>query len=95
MAPEIKILSPDDQAILHNVAPAVFDNPLTPQRVTEFLGDDRHHLVVAVDQGQMIAEMWINEVGVAPSHQGQGVGKAMVQNSCSTRSAWVAGRRGF
>jgi aminoglycoside 6'-N-acetyltransferase I len=23
--------------------------------------------------------MWINEVSVAPSHQGQGVGKAMVQ----------------
>ncbi len=109
MAPEIKILRSGDQAILDNVAPGVFDNSLNPQLVTEFLGDKRHHLVVAVDQAQVIglasgvhyvhpdkpSEMWINEVGVAPSHQGQGVGKAMIQEllqhakRLGCREAWV------
>jgi ribosomal protein S18 acetylase RimI-like enzyme len=48
---------------------------------------------VAIDQGQVIgfasgvhyvhpdkpAELWINEVGVAPDHQGRGVGKAVMR----------------
>lgn len=109
MAPEIKILRSGDQAILNNVAPGVFDNSVNPQLVTEFLDDKRHHLVVAVVQGQVIglasgvhyvhpdkpSEMWINEVGVAPSHQGHGVGKAMIQallqqaERLGCREAWV------
>jgi aminoglycoside 6'-N-acetyltransferase I len=109
MAPEIKILRSGDQALLDNVPAGVFDNSLNPQLVREFLGDERHHLVVAVDRGQVIgfvsgvhyvhpdkpSEMWINEVGVAPSHQGQGVGKAMIQEllqharRLGCREAWV------
>lgn len=93
MAPEIKILNSSEHAVLDNVAPGVFDNALDRRLVEEFLGDDRHHLVVAVDQGQVIGfasgvhyvhpdkppELWINEVGVAPSHQGHGVGKAVIR----------------
>ena len=109
MAPEIRILRSSDQAVLDDVAPGVFDNSLDPQLVSEFLRDERHHLVVAVDRGQVIglvsgvhyvhpdkpAEMWINEVGVAPGHQGQGVGKAMIQEllqharTLGCREAWV------
>lgn len=77
MASETRILHSGDQAVLDNVAPGVFDNALEPRLVAEFLGDDRHHLVVAVDQGQVIGfasgvhyvhpdkppELWINEVG--------------------------------
>jgi aminoglycoside 6'-N-acetyltransferase I len=90
---ETKILESGDQAVLNNVAPEVFDNVLDPRLVAEFLGDERHHLAVAVDRGQVIGfasgvhyvhpdklpELWINEVGVAPSHQARGVGKAVVQ----------------
>ena len=109
MAPEIKILRSGDQAVLDNVAPGVFDTSLNPRLVSEFLGDERHHLVVAVDRGQVIglvsgvhyvhpdkpSEMWINEVGVTASHQGQGVGKAMIQEllqharRLGCREAWV------
>jgi ribosomal protein S18 acetylase RimI-like enzyme len=41
------------------------------------------------------SEMWINEVGVAPSHQGRGLGNAMVQTllqhaiRLGCREAWV------
>ena len=93
MAPETKILQPSEWSVLDNVAPGVFDYALDPRLVAEFLGDNRHHLVVAIDQGQVIgfasgvhyvhpdkpAELWINEVGVAPSHQGRGVGKAVIR----------------
>jgi len=89
---DIRLLGPSDQAVLANVAPDVFDNPLKPATVDEFLGDPRHHLVVAIDAGRVIGfasavhyvhpdkdapELWINEVGVSASHQGRGVGKAI------------------
>jgi ribosomal protein S18 acetylase RimI-like enzyme len=90
---ETRILGSRDQAVLANVAPGVFDAAIDPQLLEEFLGDHRHHLAVALDRGQVIgfasgvhyvhpdkpAELWINEVGVSPSHQGRGVGKAVVR----------------
>lgn len=109
MASEIKILHSSDRAVLDNVAPGVFDDALDPGLVAEFLSDDRHHLAVAVDQGQVVGfasgvhyfhpdkppELWINEVGVAPSYQGHGVGKAVIRmllqhgKRLGCREAWV------
>ena len=106
---EIKILDSGDRAVLDNVAPDVFDDALDPRLVAEFLGDGRHHLAVAVDQGQVVgfasgvhyvhpdkpSELWINEVGVAPGHQGRGIGKAVVRmllqhgKRLGCREAWV------
>ena len=113
MPSEIEVLDANDQAVLDNVASGVFDNSLDPRLVAEFLRDPRHHLVVAVDQGLVIGfasgmhyihpdkspEMWINEVGVAPSHQGRGVGKAMIAallahgERLGCREAWVLTER--
>jgi len=90
---ETRILDSGDHGVLADVAPGVFDNAVDPRLVAEFLGDHRHHLAVAIDQGQVIGfasgvhyvhpdkppELWINEVGVAPSHQGRGVGKAVIR----------------
>ena len=113
MTPDIKILQRGDRAILDNVAPDVFDHALDARLVTEFLGDDRHHLAVAVDQGQVIGfasgvhyvhpdkppELWINEVGVASSHQGRGVGKSVIRallqhgEQLGCAEAWVLTER--
>ena len=110
---DIRILKSGDEAILNNIAPDVFDNALQPALVAEFLRDERHHLAVAIEDGQVVgfasgvhyvhpdkpAEMWINEVGVAPSHQGQGIGKAVVRTllqhgkSLGCREAWVLTER--
>lgn len=93
MAAEIKILAAGDQALLENVAPDVFDDAVEPRLIAEFLGDGRHHIAVAVDNGRVVgfasgvhyvhpdkpAELWINEVGVASTHHRQGLGKAVVQ----------------
>jgi aminoglycoside 6'-N-acetyltransferase I len=109
MAIEIKILRSGDEALLSNAAPAVFDNPVDPDLAREFLADPRHHIAVAIDDGQVVgfasgvhyvhpdkpAELWINEVGVAPSHHRRGLGRLVVDalldagRAHRCRSAWV------
>lgn len=109
----IKILTADESAILDNVAPDVFDHDIDPKLVAEFLADDRHHLAVAIDEGQVIGfasgvhyvhpdkppELWINEVGVADSHQGRGIGKALMRallghgGKLGCTEAWVLTER--
>lgn len=94
---------------VRNVAPGVFDNIPDQRLVVEFLDDPRHHIAVAVDQGRVIgfasgvhyvhpdkpAELWINEVGVAPDYQGRGAGKAVLRallqhgEKLGCREAWV------
>jgi len=90
---ETRMLRAGDHEFLQNVAPDVFDNAIDDHLASEFLADDRHHIAVAIDNGQVIgfasgvhyvhpdkpAEMWINEVGVAPGYQGRGVGKAIMK----------------
>jgi aminoglycoside 6'-N-acetyltransferase I len=74
------------------VAEDVFDNPVSPALAAEFLADPRHHLAVALDGETVVgmasalhyihpdkpADLWINEVGVAPSHHRLGLGRRLV-----------------
>jgi aminoglycoside 6'-N-acetyltransferase I len=107
---EIKLLGPADRHILNHIAEEVFDDPIVPETAQEFLTDPRHRLVVALEEGIVVGfvsaviyvhpdksapEMWINEIGVAPIHQKQGIGKSLMkaileeakQAGCS--EAWV------
>jgi ribosomal protein S18 acetylase RimI-like enzyme len=93
MAIEIKVLQRGDERILMNVAAEVFDNPIDPDLTREFLQDPRHHIAVAIDDGLVVGfasavhyvhpdkppEMWINEVGLAPTHRRRGLGKAVLK----------------
>ncbi len=110
---QITVLGPGDQATLRDVLPEVFDLPVRGDLVREFLGDPRHHLAVAVDQGRVVgfasavhyihpdkdAELWINEVGVAPGHRRVGIGKALLRalfrlgRDLGCREAWVLTER--
>ena len=92
VAVEIRILGPGDGAVLDRVDPEVFDEAVDARWSAEFLADPRHHLAVAVDDGVMVGmasgvhyvhpdkppELWINEVGVAPSHHRRGIGKMLL-----------------
>jgi ribosomal protein S18 acetylase RimI-like enzyme len=110
MAIEIKVLGPQDAGVLANVAPDVFDDPIDAGRAAEFLADPRHHLVVAIDNGQVVGfvsgvhyvhpdkprpELWVNEIGVAPTHQRRGLGKRLmhslfaVAHGLGCAEAWV------
>jgi ribosomal protein S18 acetylase RimI-like enzyme len=107
---EIKILRGNDAGILKNVAPAVFDDPIDSHVTDAYLCDPRHHLAVAVEDNVVVGfvsavhylhpdkprpELWINEVGVAPTHQGRGVGKDLLRSMLETArgigctEAWV------
>lgn len=109
MATDIRLLGADDDAVLRRVAPGVFDHDVDPGLSAEFLRDPRHHLAVAIESGTVVgfasgvhyvhpdkpAELWINEVGVAPTHQRQGLGRQLLgalfsrARELGCREAWV------
>lgn len=109
MSIEYRILGRDDAAALTRVAPDVFDDEVDPAFSAEFLQDPRHHLAVALDSGTVVGfapgvhyvhpdkppELWINEVGVAPSHRRRGLGRALLRTmfararELGCREAWV------
>jgi ribosomal protein S18 acetylase RimI-like enzyme len=90
---DIKVLHAGDEQLLANVAEDVFDHAVDVSTAARFLADPRHHIAVAVDEGKVVGfasgvhylhpdkpvpELFVNEVGVAPSHQGRGLGKAVM-----------------
>jgi ribosomal protein S18 acetylase RimI-like enzyme len=110
MAVQIRILRPGDEGVLEAVAPDVFDDPIDARAAREFVGDPRHRLAVALDAGVVVGfvsavlyvhpdkpspELWINEVGVAPSHQGQGIARRLLEatladaRAAGCQEAWV------
>ena len=92
MSIDIRMLGRDDAAVLQRVAQDVFDHAVDPRWTAAFLADARHHMLVAVDDGVVVGmisavdyvhpdqapQLWINEVGVAPSHQRRGVGRRLL-----------------
>ena len=71
----------------------MFDNPVDPRWTAEFLGDHRHHLAVALDIDTVVGmasgvhyvhpdkppQLFINEVGVAATHHGQGIARRLLE----------------
>lgn len=106
---DVRVLAAADSAVLAQVAEDVFDEAISSSLTAEFLADPNHWICVAVEDGVVIgfasgvryvhpdkpAELWINEVGVAPPFHRQGVGKAVVsrlldhgrEHGCG--AAWV------
>ena len=86
------MLRAGEEAILSHAAPDLFDNPVRADLAREFLTDLRHHIAVALDNGVVVgfasavhyvhpdksAELWINEVGVTPTHRQRGLARQVV-----------------
>ena len=109
MPVEIRLLRIGDDTTLTRVAPDVFDGPVDSCWTAEFLADARHHLVVALDAECVVgmasavhyvhpdkpADLWVNEVGVAATHRGQGIARRLVDallehgRTLGCREAWV------
>ena len=107
--PEIILVTAANAAVLQRVAPDVFDGPVVQRWTAEFVADPRHHLLVAVENDVVVGivsavhyvhpdkapQLWINELGVAPSHQRRGIGVALVSRmlvhgrSLGCTEAWV------
>lgn len=111
---EIKLLTSTDAHYLSHVAEDVFDDPIVESSAKEFLKDPRHRLVVALEDNLVVGfvsaviylhpdkpapELWINEVGVAHTHQRQGIGKRLLQamleeaRQAGCAEAWVLTER--
>ena len=89
---DILELGMDDAPVLDRVADGVFDHAIDPRWSAEFFADPRHHLIVAMEDGVVVGmitavnyvhpdkapQLWINEVGVAPSHRRRGIGRRML-----------------
>lgn len=106
---KFRLLRPGDAALLERVADGVFDCAVHPRLAAEFLEDPRHHMAVAIDDETVVGmasavdyfhpdkprELWINEVGVAPTHRRSGIARHLLgmlfahgrANGC--REAWV------
>jgi GNAT superfamily N-acetyltransferase len=106
----VYVLTSGDEEVLRSVAPGVFDDPIDECRSKHFHSDPRHHLIVAIEDGVVAGmistvhyahpdkpspELWVNEVGVAQTHHGHGVGKAMMKEALEVgrrlgcQQAWV------
>lgn len=93
MTVEIRLLGANDASVLDRRASDVFDNPLSRELTSEFLNDARHHVVVGIEDGVVVgvatgvhyvhpdkpAQLFINEVGVASSHRGRGIGRGLIE----------------
>lgn len=105
----VRVLDPGDADVLSRVAPGVFDHAIDARWSAEFLADPRHHLAVAIDEGRVVAmasgvhyvhpdkapQLWVNEIGVAPSHLRQGLGRRVLDallergRTLGCEEAWV------
>lgn len=93
MMAEIKVLEQGEEYLLEKCESGVFDDPLIAEATAAFLADPRHHLAVAIERGVVVGfasavhyvhpdkekpELWVNEVGVAPTKRGHGLGKKLL-----------------
>lgn len=107
--PVVRLLRSGDLAVLERIAADVFDQSVDPALWSEFLADPRHHLAAAIDAGVVVGfasavhyvhpdkppQLWINELGVAPTHQRRGLARRLLDEllalaralGCS--EAWV------
>lgn len=106
---DIRMLTRQDAHLLKNVVDGVFDNAVDESLTAEFLADPRHHICVAIEDGAVVGfasavhyihpdkptELWINEIGVAPTYQRRGLAKAILQvllswaRSVGCAEAWL------
>ena len=105
----VRLLGAHEAHVLDHVADDVFDHDIHPRWCAEFFADPRHHLVVALDGDLVVGmasgvhyvhpdkppELWINEVAVAATHHGQGIGRRIVATlvehgrALGCHEAWV------
>jgi aminoglycoside 6'-N-acetyltransferase I len=113
MSIKVMVLGRNDGDVLTRVAAGVFDCAVRPELCAQFLADPRHHLIVAVESGVVVGmasgvhyvhpdkapELWINEVGVAPTYQNRRIARQLLgalldvgrQHGCT--EAWVLTER--
>lgn len=89
---EIRRVGPGDAALFERIADDVFDEAVDPARLAAYLAAPGHVMLVALQEGVVVAqlaaaihrhpdkptELYIDEVGVAPTMHRQGIARAML-----------------
>jgi ribosomal protein S18 acetylase RimI-like enzyme len=89
---EFRRLSATDAMLVDHVADDVFDEPVDPARLSAYLSQPGHHMIVAIHEGVVVGqtaavvhchpdkptELYIDEVGVAAGFRRQGIAKRML-----------------
>ncbi len=106
---EIRRLGPGDASVLDRVAADVFDQAINKKRLAVYLREPGHLLFVAICDGEVIGqargmihhhpdmedELYIDNLGVAPSFQRQQIGTRLIKALLKSgkeqgcREAWV------
>ncbi|MBA1145294.1 GNAT family N-acetyltransferase [Mesorhizobium neociceri] len=106
---EIRRLYAGDDALVKRIAEDVFDEPVRTDRLSAYLASSGHMMIVALADGivvgqcaavihrhpDKVTELYIDEVGVSPAYQRQGIARKMLdamfaigrENGCG--EAWV------
>ena len=93
MSVELVALNASNVDLLRRIADEVFDHAIDPVSLNRFVDDERHVMVLAVDDRTVVGmasaveyfhpdkqpQFFINEVGVATTHRRQGIGRSLVQ----------------
>jgi ribosomal protein S18 acetylase RimI-like enzyme len=110
MSIEIKRLKVGDEAVLGRVAEDVFDEAINPHYLRAYLAEPNHHMIVAVKEGEVVGqiravihkhpdrtnELYIDNLGVAPSLQRQGIARKLLDTmlglgkTLGCEEAWLA-----
>jgi ribosomal protein S18 acetylase RimI-like enzyme len=94
MTVEIRYLGPGDVRVFERIAPDVFDHAVDRATLAHYLGTPGHHLIVALANGEIVGqlaavvhrhpdlrptELYIDEVGVTPARQRQGIAARLLE----------------
>jgi aminoglycoside 6'-N-acetyltransferase I len=106
---EIREVKAGDAALFDRMGEAVFDKAIDPARLAAYLAEPGHHMLVALQDGVVVAqvaavihrhpdkrtELYIDEVGVTPALQRQGIAGRMLDRmltlgkALGCEEAWV------
>jgi aminoglycoside 6'-N-acetyltransferase I len=106
----IRRVESGDAPLLELIAPDVFDEDLRPDALAAFLAAEGHALFVAIADGVVVGqargmihvqpdkakELYVDNLGVAPSHQRRGIATRLVRSlmdwgrAGGCASLWVA-----
>jgi len=92
MSVNLRRVTSDDGALFERIADDVFDEPVDPKSLQQYLAEPGHMMIVAIDDGVVVGqcaavihrhpdkvtELYIDELGTAPSHQRRGIGRRMI-----------------
>ncbi len=91
---EYKLAAEEDLPALERVGDKVFDYPVKPDRAKEFFEDPRHHLIIALHNGEVVGiatafdyvhpdkepTLFINEISVIEEFRNQHIARTMVRH---------------